>query len=172
MITDTPRPRRLRFTAWPKIALGIAAFLVLVSIPAKAAEPEEDYLPIFNLIQQGDALDKQGRPDQALTKYDQAIKHIREFQIRYPAFNVKMLAYRSNDVAQKIASISSKGNEAEGGQQPSSGSSSNAAAPGGQRTTGGGAVSGVSLKLLQPGAEPRKALRLHPKQGDKQTMTI
>jgi hypothetical protein len=31
---------------------------------------------------------------------------------------------------------------------------------------------GVTVKLLEPGAEPRKALRLHPKAGDKQTSTL
>jgi len=150
------------------IAFLLAGCLLLLaaSVSFAAAEPEDVYLPLFNLIQQGDFLKTQGHPDLALPKYQQAIDGLRRFQINYPTFNPRMIAYRSNDVAQKLAALATN-TVAEDG--PSSGGARNAA-PSASR--GGGAGPGTSVKLLAPGGEPRKALRLHPKQGDKQTASM
>ena len=134
----------------------------------QAAEPEEVYLPIFTLIQQGDFLKTQGHPDMALTRYEQALQEIRKFQINYPTFNPRMLAYRSNDVAQKITALTT-GSGSESGAGPAAGGSGKTTTP---AAGSGGGVAGASVKLLEPGGEPRKALRLHPKQGDKKTAML
>src|ERR1041385_4297922 len=91
-----------------RLHLLLIALLLSASFPARAAEPEEAYLPIFNLIQQGDTLNNQGQQEQALKKYELASTALRNFQVLYPTFNVKMIAYRSSDVAQKIAAIRSE----------------------------------------------------------------
>jgi len=75
-----------------------------------------------------------------------------------------MIPYRSNDVAVKIAGLSTNGQ--------ADGSSSTTAGGGGRNASSSGSTAGkdgTTVKLLQPGGEPRKALRLHPKQGDKKT---
>ena len=150
-----------------RLHLLLIALLLSASFPARAAEPEEAYLPIFNLIQQGDTLNNQGQQEQALKKYELASTALRNFQVLYPTFNVKMIAYRSSDVAQKIAAITAKNSPGEP-EQSTAGAGASAA------SRGGGTMQSASVKLLAPGSEPRKQLRLHPKQGDKQTaaMTI
>lgn len=146
----------------------LACLSLLVCAPARAAEPEEVYLPLFNLIQQGDFLKTQGHPDLALPKYQQALDGLRRFQIAYPQFNVRMINYRSNDVATKIAALTTGSGAQAESSTPASGGSKTATAP----ASGGGGVAGTSVKLLQPGGEPRNALRLHPKQGDKKTAAM
>jgi ABC-type cobalt transport system substrate-binding protein len=69
----------------------------------------------------------------------------------FPDYNTRAVDYRTSYLANKIAAIA----------QPS-------AAAGSSGATGGNA--GGQVKLLEPGAEPRQVLRLHPQAGDKQTL--
>ena len=135
-------------------------FLVALLLPVCAAraavEPEEAYLPIFNLIQQGDSLNKEGQATQAVAKYEEALIKIRGMQGNYPNFNVKMLAYRSNDVALKLAGISAK--LSPGGEAEQGGTTVAAASRGSPQPAGA-----TQVKLLEAGGEPRKALRFHVK---------
>src|SRR5436190_17328748 len=91
------------------VVLAACVLLLVAGSTFAAAEPEEVYLPLFNLIQQGDFLKNQNQPELAMTKYQQALDGLRRFQINYPTFNPRMIAYRSNDVAVKIAGLNSNG---------------------------------------------------------------
>src|ERR1044071_4294984 len=113
-----------------------------------ADEPEEVYLRVFNLIEQADSLNSSGKDAAALAKYKEAQTGLTDFQKSYRTWNPKVVAYRLEYVAERIATLSEK------------------------NSAGAGGGSSGQVKLLEPGAEPRKVFRLHPKQGDKQTLSL
>jgi len=131
----------------------LAALLILLPAVARAQapDPEEQYVRIFNIIQQADTLKANGQTGPALEKYRQARTNLVNFKRDNADWNPTAVNYRLNDVAQKISDLSGK----------TPGSSAAAAES-----------SKTQVKLLEPGAEPRKALRLHPKPGDKQGLVM
>ena len=135
---------------WLTALLGLA--LLLGSWPARADGPDDEYLQIYTLIQQADDLNTSGKAAPAKAKYQEAQTALSKFQKDYPDWNVKLVAYRLNYLAQKVAALSVK--------PPVAAS----AAP--------AQTSGTQFKLLEAGAEPRTVLRLHPSPGDKQTLAL
>ena len=140
--------------------------LLLGLCPARADGPDDEYLQIYNLIQQADASNANGKAAPAKAKYQEAQTALRNFQKAYPDWNVKLVRYRLNDLAQKAAALSAKPPAAAGGA-----TATNAPAAQGTATTAA-QTSLTQVKLLEAGAEPRKMLRLQPKPGDKQTMAL
>jgi hypothetical protein len=129
--------------------------LLLASFPARADEKDDEYLRIYSLVQDGDALDAKGKTAPALVKYEEALKALRKFKQDHPEWNPKSVSYRLNYLGTKIGSLSEK-----------------IANPGGTGTAGSTQSSGVEVKLVEAGAEPRKVLRLHPQAGDKQSVGV
>jgi hypothetical protein len=129
---------------------GLLVLALLLGVwPARADGPDDEYLQIYSLIQQADELNTGGKAAPAKAKYQEAKVALTSFQTNYPYWNVKLVSYRLNYVAQKIAALAEK-----------------------PPTVAGGETSTTQIKLLEPGAEPRKVLRLHPKPGDKQTLDL
>ncbi len=139
------RPRLQLFALSPLLVLA----LLLGSLPSTAATRDEEYMTIFEAIQQADSLRTDGSTNSALAKYRQAETALLKFRAAYPDFNVKAVGFRLNYVAEKIDAASAK---------------ETVVAPAGASSTG--------VRLLEAGAEPRKVLRLHPAAGDKQTMNM
>src|SRR5438132_2955210 len=137
--------------------LVILALLLALS-RAQSQDADDQYLRIFELIQQADSLNTNGQGSAALAKYQQAHTALRAFQKTYPTWNVKIVSYRLNYLAEKVGALSAP---PEGG--PASGTQPRQA-----QTPAGGGTQIPQVKLLEPGSEPRKVLRLHPKPGDKQ----
>lgn len=154
--------RFLSDTFKPLLGLLLVAF-VAAAIPARADDPDDQYLKIFNVIEKADALNSSGKSTEALAKYHQAQTALEKFQKAQPAWNAQMVAFRLEYVNQKIAELEPKapkaGNEDTNAAAPQDASDSAAGAP-------------PEIKLLEPGSEPRKVLRLHPKPGDKQSLTV
>jgi Family of unknown function (DUF6263) len=150
-----------RFSIHPKLfsALAIVTVLALALCPARADDPEGQYLQLFDLIQQGDVLKKNGQIDNALAKYREAQVGLSKLQRTYPDRHAKMVAYRLNYVSAQIATLAPQASNPGATNEPSSGT----------RSTSAGST---QVKLLEPGAEPRKVLRFHPKAGDKQSMLL
>jgi hypothetical protein len=146
-VTQPNRPACSRTLTW-LILLGLFASLGQVA----GQSLDDDYLQIYYLVQEADTLTGIGQPAQALAKYQKAQKALEQFRTNHPDWNPKVVAYRLSYLSNKLASV--QGTGAAGG------------APG---TT---AASTSAVKLLEQGAEPRKALRLHPKEGDKQTTEL
>ena len=146
----------------------LVIFALLMSLwSVRGEEPEDKYIRIFNVIQQADQLNGLGQAEAALAKYQEAQTGLRGFQAAYPNVGVKMITYRLNDVGAKIATLSAKLNPAAEAEATSSGT------PGAQSSAQAKAGGGTpQVKLISPGAEPRKPLRLHPKAGDKQTVEM
>ena len=147
---NIPRPCR---NAFPQTVWAILVFALLIAgLPVQADESKEDqYLQIYNLIQQGDSLSKNGQSEKALIKYRQAQTALQNFQRVYPDWNTKVVSFRSNDLAQKLNVSASQG----------------AGTSAGKDSTGG-----TQVTLVDAGVEPRKVLRLHPAAGDKSTLTM
>jgi len=158
---NNPRPSSASSTA--EFALKRAWFFGLVLLAfllansqAQGQNKDDDYFRIYTLIQQADSLSKNGENDPALARYQQAQADLRKFQKTYPDWNAKVISFRSNYLAQRISALSQN---APAGADP-------------QAATKSATSGSVQVKLLEPGAEPRKVLRLHPNAGDKQTMTM
>src|SRR2546426_695811 len=139
-----------RFSAGPRslVALAAAAFL-LALCPARADDPDDQYIRIYSLMRQADSLTTNGPAGAALAKYHEAVTALQNFQKGHPDWNPRTVSFRLNYLAEKIAAVSQK--------PPATGQ------------LGAGAS---QAKLLEAGAEPRKVLRLHPKPGDKQTVAM
>jgi hypothetical protein len=137
-----------------KLRRGVCLLLVglfMALAPARADEPEDVYLRIYTLVQQADTLKANGQSANALAKYQEAQKALLNFQRENPQWNKPMVAFRLNDVTQKMAALY------ETAPTPAQGPKVRPA-------------TSAQVKLLEAGAEPRKVLRLHPKAGDKQTL--
>jgi hypothetical protein len=87
--------------------------------------------------------------------YQKARTALEQLHKKYPNWNTKLIAFRLDYVDQKLEALSPKGTAATAG-----------------KPTDGGTMAGAQIKLLAPGGEPRKALRLHPKAGDKQALAM
>ena len=155
------RPSRSRWLA------GFLVLTLLVALwPARAEGPDDEYLQVYSLIQQADDLNTSGKPAPAKAKYQQAQSELKKFQQSYPEWNTKLISYRLNYVSQKLSAL------AEAPRQPEvSGTATNPpkARP---RTKAASAASTAQVKLIEAGAEPRKALRLHPSPGDEQKVEL
>jgi Family of unknown function (DUF6263) len=140
-------------------ALAIVTLgFVLPRSPGQSAGKDDVYLEAFQLIQQGDALQKAGDKQGALRKYQKAESSLQGFRQTYPDFGLKMVAFRLSYVADKIALCSDK---------PAADNSKAA-----QPQTATAAAAAGPVKLLNAGAEPRTMLRLHPKAGDQQKLGL
>jgi hypothetical protein len=146
---------------------GLLALALLLGVsPLWAEGPDDEYLQIRSLIQQADDLKTGGKTAPAKAKYEEAKAALTKFQRTYPEWNAKLVAFRLNDVAQKVAALTQKPPEAAGGDTAT-------AVPAAPIETKAATLTSASpAKLLEPGAEPRKVLRLHPNPGDKQTLAM
>lgn len=85
-------------------------FVVLISLAfgavvAAAQSPEEQYVRIYNLIQQADALRASGQPEPALAKYLEANTALSQIQRIYPEWQSNVVKFRLRYLAEKIEAI-------------------------------------------------------------------
>ena len=156
--------QRRIYGTWSFALLALALLLGLS--PVRADGPDDEYMQIYNLIQQADTLATSGKPTSAKAKYQEAQTALKSFQKDYPEWNVKLVAYRLNYVVGKLVALTQKPPATAG-----NGSATIDQAAQSQATAANPA-STMQVKLLEAGAEPRKALRLHPSPGDKQTLVL
>ncbi len=146
----------------------LSVISLLAISPARADGPEDDYLNVYNMMQEADALAAGGQRAPALAKYQAAEKALQQLRTTYPTWNTKVVSFRLNYLAEKIAALSEKASV-----PPPSAGVSPVKPPGTGAGPGSGSGRGAGpVKLLDAGAEPRKALRLHPKAGTKQTIEL
>lgn len=144
--------------------LAIAALLSVAATAPTISQQnlDEQYIQIMNLIDRGDALRESGKTDAAKAKYKQAEVLLLNFKRANPQWNSKTVNYRLNEVAERLETRSQI-------PSPSAPTPSKAAV---NPEASSKASSKSSIKLLDPGSEPRKILRLHVKSGDKQTVIM
>src|ERR1035441_6592284 len=85
---------------------SVVAALLLVLSNGRAEGPDDQYVHIYNLIQEADKLANGVQPSEALPKYLEAQTALGQFIKGYPDWNVKVINFRLNYVAAKIAAIS------------------------------------------------------------------
>ena len=73
-----------------------------------ADTPEDQFVDIYNAIQQADALSEGGRGEQALRRYQEAQAGLKKLQAAYPTWNEKVIKFRLNYVSEKIAPLIAK----------------------------------------------------------------
>jgi hypothetical protein len=145
---------------------GLLALALLLGLcPTRAEDADDQYLQIYGLIQQADDLSANGKRIPAGAKYLEAYNGLKDFKKNYPDWNVKLVAARLKYVTQQITALS---------EEPRAAVASGTTNASGAKTETKAATPTPSgpLKLLGAGAEPRKALRLHPAAGDKQKLTL
>ncbi len=82
------------------------AMALLLVLPVRAQEnPDDQYVIIYTLIQQGDANLDSGQPQKALDNYREAQTELQKFQQVYSDWNPNIVSFRLNYLAQKIAAL-------------------------------------------------------------------
>ena len=85
-------------------ALTVALLLVLPYVHAQE-NPDDQYVIIYTLIQQGDANLDSGQPQKALENYREAQGELQKFQQVYSDWNPNIVSFRLNYLAQKISAL-------------------------------------------------------------------
>lgn len=85
----------------------ISVLLLLLSLlcVARADGPDDEYVQIYSLIQQGDAANGSGNPRAAAERYLEAQAALQRLQKVYPQWNDKVVKYRLNYVAEKLVPL-------------------------------------------------------------------
>jgi Flp pilus assembly protein TadD len=83
-------------------------FLLVLVIPAHAQSLDEQYIRIYSLIQQADALEASGDLAQALARYVEAQTALQKFQQLNPAWNEKVVSFRLNYLTTRIGNMTAK----------------------------------------------------------------
>ena len=85
-------------------ALTTAIFLAFFLASAQAQQgPDDQYVGIYGMIQQGDSLANAGQPRQALAEYQTAQTALAQFQRVFPDWSPNIVTYRLSYLADKIA---------------------------------------------------------------------
>ena len=88
-----------------KRLFGVVGLLLLLVLRVHADGADEQYVRIYNLIQQGDSFGANQSAD-ALTKYTEAQTSLRQFQKINPGWNERVVTFRLNYLASKITILS------------------------------------------------------------------
>jgi len=146
------------FSAW--LVLG----LLLVLGVARVQGQDDDYLVVYSIIDQADALNASGKMVQAHNKYIEAKRAMVTFQQNYPDWKTSTVNFRLKYLDQKIAATTASAVPA---TTPAPANSAPAGASQTSVTPGSSPV-----KLLDAGSEPRKVISLHPAAGDRQSLSM
>ncbi len=94
------------FTVVKRFATLAVLFLMLMLSPARAQEgADNQYLIIYSLIQQADSLNSAGHSSEALAGFIEAQGELRKFQKVYPDWSPKIVNFRLDYLAEKIAEL-------------------------------------------------------------------
>src|ERR1041385_5774689 len=86
----------------------LTAFCLLLAVPfVRAQSPDEQYVRIYQIIQDADRLKDGGQSALALTRYSEAQEALRRFQNVYPGWNDRGISYRLNYIAGKMSALGS-----------------------------------------------------------------
>ena len=90
--------------------LAVFVVLVLSLSPLAHAQqnPDDQYLIIYALMQQGDTFDNSGEPRRALDDYVEAQTSLQRFQKVFPDWSPRIVSFRLDYLAEKIAEVTAK----------------------------------------------------------------
>ena len=98
------------FASMKCLAVFAVLFAALSLSPMARAQgnPDDQYLIIYALIQQADAFENSGEPRRALDDYAGAQNDLQSFQRVFPDWNPRIVNFRLNYLAAKIAEVTAK----------------------------------------------------------------
>src|SRR5438034_3998762 len=88
-----------------KPLLFVAGLALLLQAVIEAEDLNDQFVRIYNLIQQADALNESGRDDQAREKYLEAQAELRTLRKAHPDWNEAVVGFRLEYVAKKLKSF-------------------------------------------------------------------
>jgi Flp pilus assembly protein TadD len=89
--------------------VALACAIVFASLlTARGQGADENYVRIYTLIQEADALKESGQAQQAFTKYSDAQTALKHFQTVHPGWNDKVVNFRLNYIAARLATLGGK----------------------------------------------------------------
>src|SRR4051812_38254573 len=91
-----------------KWSLALVLALLLAPLCARADALDDQYVRIYNLIQEADLLNSNGQLNQALSKYLEAQNALQKFHRINPDWNTKVVAFRLNYLNSKVATTSAQ----------------------------------------------------------------
>ncbi|MBI5388377.1 MAG: hypothetical protein HZA90_27245 [Verrucomicrobia bacterium] len=83
----------------------ILAALVLAASAVRADGPEDQYVQIYSLIQEADALNDAGQKREALARYAEAQAALAKFPTAFPGWSEKVVSFRLNYIASKLSPL-------------------------------------------------------------------
>jgi Tfp pilus assembly protein PilF len=86
--------------------LSVLIVVLLTVARTQAQSSDDQYVSIYNLIQEGDLLSNNNQPRHAIAKYVEAQSGLEKFRKGYPDWNPKVVNFRLTYVANKIATLS------------------------------------------------------------------
>jgi hypothetical protein len=87
---------------------SVVVALILALSGVRAQGPDDQYVRIYNLIREADKLNSGDQSSEALPKYLEAQTALQRFQKGFPDWNAKVINFRLNYVATKIAALSTR----------------------------------------------------------------
>jgi len=91
-----------------KRSLALVLALMLATLCARADALDDQYVRIYNLIQEGDLFSNNGQVNQSLSKYLEAQNALQKFHRINPDWNTKVVNFRLNYLNAKVAAASSQ----------------------------------------------------------------
>jgi len=109
-LPETPSDRLISHPAmkFRKIFASLAACLLL-AVPSShpAASPQDDYLQIYVMINEGDKLDNSGQKSQAREKYENALNKLDKLKNENPEWEPTIVKYRIKYLNDKLSNLKS-----------------------------------------------------------------
>jgi hypothetical protein len=91
-----------------KRSLALVLALMLGALYARADALDDQYVRIYNLIQEADLLNSNGQINQSLSKYLEAQNALQKFHRINPDWNAKVVNFRLNYLNSKVATASAQ----------------------------------------------------------------
>ena len=102
----------------------IPGLLLLFGGLLQAEGPSDQFIRIYNLIQQADSLNDSGRSDQARLKYLDAQTELKALRKAHPDWNETVVGFRLKYVAEKLEPLSGQPLARSSSKSPSNSSAS------------------------------------------------
>ena len=80
----------------------LSVFMLFLAPLLRADEPNDQFVRIYNLIQEADALNENGRSDQANQKYLEAELELKTLRKSHPDWNESVVGFRLKYIADKL----------------------------------------------------------------------
>lgn len=79
-----------------------------VALGVRAQSPDAEFLRIYNVMQEGETLERSGQPADAIDRFKVAQQELQQFSKAYPSWNEKLIKFRLSYLTGKIGSLSWK----------------------------------------------------------------